>query len=149
MSGTRFTVLVVHTPVSVAIRCSSDSVVLPSHNPRTHLASARPCLIPSRILALGDAEQCCLRKHHHPTLVRFPETVFERCLLVACHVVPFKQPSSVSYQPRPHIHGGSHFQRETSFQLKTQALNLTFHCVMSSLQLHHFFDCKILVLSQH
>ena len=40
-SGTPFTVLVVYTPVSVAKRCSSDSVVLPSRIPRTNLASAR------------------------------------------------------------------------------------------------------------
>ena len=48
VSGTRCTVLVVYTPISFAKRCSSDSVVLPSHTPRTNLTSARPCLMPSR-----------------------------------------------------------------------------------------------------
>ena len=54
VSGTRFTVLVVYTPVSVAKRCSSDSVALPSHMPRTNIASDRPCLISLRTLPQGD-----------------------------------------------------------------------------------------------
>ena len=54
VSGTRFNVLVVHNPVSVAKRCSSDSVVLPSHIPRTNLAPARPFLTSLRTLPLGD-----------------------------------------------------------------------------------------------
>ena len=54
ISITRFTVLVVYTPVSVAKRCSSDSVVLIGHMPRTNLASPRPCLISLRTVTLGD-----------------------------------------------------------------------------------------------
>ena len=78
----------------------------------------------------GQRERSCLRELHHLSLVRFP--VFERCLLVAFHVKPFKQPSSVSHQPRPHVHGGCHFDRETCFQLEPQASNLTFHSVLCS-----------------
>ena len=80
----------------------------------------------------GYTEQCCLRELHHLSLVRFPTAIFERCLLVAFHVIPPKQPSNMSHQPRPHVHGGCHFDRETCFQLETQASNLTFHCVLCS-----------------
>ena len=93
VSGTRF------TPISFAKRCSSDSVVLPSHAPWTNLASAPPCLIPSRIFSTRGhvyTEQSYLRELHHLLLVRFPKTIFERCLLVAFYVAPFQQPSSVS-----------------------------------------------------
>ena len=121
VSGTRFTVLVVYTPVSVAKRCSSDSVVLPSHTPRTSLASARPCLIPSRILPLGNT--ATRNRAGSANFITSPWYGFPK---------PFKQPSSVSHQPRPHVHGGCHFNRETCFQLETQASNLTFHCVLCS-----------------
>ena len=57
----------------------------------------------------GRPEQSCLRELHHLSLVRFPETIFERFFLVAFHVIPFKQPSCVSHQPRPHVRGGCHF----------------------------------------
>ena len=78
--------------------------LLPGHVPRTTLASARPCQISLRTLP-----QSRLRELHHLSLVRCPETIFERCLLVAFHVIPNKQPSSVSHQPRHHVHGGCHF----------------------------------------
>ena len=115
VSETRFTVLVVYTPVSVANRCSSDSVVLPSHTPRT---KSRVCsTLPDPVSNLstgghGHTEQSCLRELHHLSLVRFPETILQRRLLVAFHVISFKQPSSVSHQPRPDVHGGCHFYRE-------------------------------------
>ena len=135
VSGTRLTVLVVYTPNSFAKTCWSDSVVLPSHTPRTNLASARPCLIPSRIFPPGDTatrNSAASAKLHHLSFVRFPKAIFKRCLLVALHVIHFKQPSIVSHQPRPHIHGGRHFDRESCFQLETQASNLTFHSVVCS-----------------
>ena len=133
VSGTRFTVFVVYTPVSGAKRCSSDSVVLPA------ILHGRI----SRLLgpALFRLESLHWETRLHGTvlplrtsslLVRFPETILKRRLLVAFHVVPCKQPSSVSHQPRPHVHGGCHFCRGTFFQLETQASNLTFHCVLCS-----------------
>ena len=121
---------------------------LPEPCPRTNLASARPCLTASRIFPLGDtaSRNCCLRKLHHLTLIWFPEAILKCCLLVGFHVVPFKQPSCVSHHPRPYIHGWTHFQRETLFQLDTQASNLIFHCILCSPRLRQCCDCRTLGL---
>ena len=35
----------------------------------------------------GYMKQCCLRELHHFSLVRLPEAIFERCFLVAFHVI--------------------------------------------------------------
>ena len=121
------TVLLENTPASVANKCSSDSVVLANHTSRTTLASARPCLIPSRILPLGDTAT-----RSSPLLGTVPRNNPQTPSSCCLHVVLVKQPSSVSHQPRPHVHGGCHFHRETCFQLEMQASNLTFHCVLCS-----------------
>ena len=60
------------------------------------------------------------------------------CSEVDFHVVPFKQPYCVSHQPRPHVHGGCHFQRGTCFQLEIES-DLPLRLVLG--QLHRCFDC--------
>ena len=124
VSGTRFTVLAVHTPNSFAKRCSSDSVVFPSHIPRTNLAS--PCLAPPRILPLGDTatrnsaasanfinSPCYVSRSYLQTLssCRLSRGTFQA-------TIQRVSPSTATH------HGWS----QTRFQLETRASNLTFHC---------------------
>ena len=102
----------VYTPISVAKRCSSDSVVLPGHIPLTNLASARPCLIPSRILPLGNSG----------TVSRNNLRTLSSCCL-----------SRDTFHATIHTSmAGGHFDRETCLQLEPQASNMTFHCVLCS-----------------
>ena len=44
----------------------------------------------------GLPEQNCLRELHHLSLVRFPETIFPRCLFVAFHVIPGNYPACLT-----------------------------------------------------
>ena len=109
-------------------------MVLPSHTPRTNLADSVTNL---STRGHGHTEQCCLRELHYHSLVRFPNAILKRCLLVTFHVLRFKQPSSVSHQPRAPVHGGCHFDRESCFQIETQASNQTFHSVFCSPNCQH------------
>ena len=80
----------------------------------------------------GYTEKSCFRELQDFNLVRFPKTIFERCLLVSFHMVPFKQPSCVLNNPWPNIQGGRYLCRETCFELKSQAPDSSFHRILCS-----------------